>query len=364
VLEDPEILQGTDSFLDVHSDDREHVKRVFLNSLRTGTGRRIEYRLLDIHGNTRTIESQGTILRDPEGKIRCLGVISRDVSERKRADIAFQGLVAGTASKTGGEFFTALTRHLASTLNVRFALVSETAGESRVRALAYWANGQWVPSFEYDVKGTTCEKVIRDGKMIYYPDHVQTLFPGERSHRSSNAICYLGIPFFDPAGDLMGHLFIMNDRPLSDYERTVSIMGIFAARAAMELERKHTLDRIQRSEAMARAILESLKDGVITTDLVDVITYVSPRMAAMVGYVSAELIGKPASPLLLPKEEWARLQERNRGRARGVPEQVPARLRRKDGSSVEVALSALPCRDQLGEVVGTLVVVSEQKPVS
>ena len=124
VLEDPDILQGTDSFLDIHPDDRELVKRVFLDSLRTGSGRRIEYRLLDLHGNTRTIESQGTILRESDGKVRCLAIISRDVTERKRADTAFQGLVAGTASATGSEFCTALVRHLANTLNVKYALVS------------------------------------------------------------------------------------------------------------------------------------------------------------------------------------------------------------------------------------------------
>jgi PAS domain S-box-containing protein len=366
VLEDPDILQGTDSFLDIHPEDRELVKRVFLDSLRTGNGRRIEYRLLDLHGNTRTIESQGTILREADGKIRCLGVISRDVSERKRADTAFQGLVAGTASTTGSEFCTALVRHLSNALNVKYALVSELVPgrRDRVRALAYWASGQWVPSFEYDVKGTTCEKVIMDGKMTYYPDHIQTLFPGEQSLSAMHAVCYLGIPFHDQAGDLIGHLFIMDDKPLGDYERARSLMGIFAARTAMELERKRTVDRLQRSEASMRSILESLNDGVIMTDMDDVITYVNPRMAVLLGYAASDMTGKLASSLLLPRDEWEMLQERNRERAQGIAERYTTKMRRKDGGFVPVALSAAPYRDQHGEVVGTLAVVIELGPAS
>lgn len=366
VLEDPDILQGTDSFLDIHPDDRELVKRVFLDSLRTGSGRRIEYRLLDLHGNTRTIESQGTILRESDGKVRCLAIISRDVTERKRADTAFQGLVAGTASATGSEFCTALVRHLANTLNVKYALVSELVPgrRDRVRAIAYWAAGQWVPSFEYDVRGMTCEKVILDGKMTYYPDHVQTLFPGEKSLPAMHAICYLGIPFFDQAGEIMGHLFVMDDKPLADYERARSLMGLFAARTAMELQRHRTINRLQRSEASMRSILESLNDGVIMTDMEDVITYVNPRMARLLGYAASDMTGKLASSLLLPQEEWEMLQERNQERAQGIAERYTTKMRRKDGSFVPVALSAAPYRDQHGEVVGTLAVVIELTPAS
>jgi PAS domain S-box-containing protein len=366
VLEDPDILQGTDSFLDIHPEDRELVKRVFLDSLRTGSGRRIEYRLLDLHGNTRTIESQGTILRAPGGKIRCLGVISRDVSERKRADIAFQGLVAGTASTTGAEFYTALVRHLANTLNIRYALVSELVPgrRDRVRALAYWMSGQWVPSFEYDIAGTTCEKVIKEGKMTYYPDHVQMLFPGERSLAAMHAVSYLGIPCFDQAGEIIGHMFIMDDKPLVDYERARSVMGIFAARVSMELDRKRTIDRLQRSEASLRSILESLNDGIIMTDMEDIITFVNPRTTSLLGYAEHEMVGKLASSLLLPQGEWVMLQERNRERAQGIAERYTTRLRRKDGGFVPVALSAAPYRDQHGEVVGTLAVVIELGPAS
>jgi PAS domain S-box-containing protein len=154
-------------------------------------------------------------------------------------------------------------------------------------------------------------------------------------------------------------MFIMDDKPLANYERAKSLMGIFAARTAMELERTRTVDRLQRSEASMRSILESLNDGVIMTDLDDVITYVNPRMATLLGYAAYDMIGQQASSLLLPQEEWDMLQERNQERAQGITERYTTRMRRRDGTFVPVALSAAPYRDQHGEVIGTLAVVIE-----
>jgi len=141
-------------------------------------------------------------------------------------------------------------------------------------------------------------------------------------------------------------------------------MGIFVARVAMELERKRTIDRLQRSEASLRSILDSLNDGVIMTDMDDSITYVNPRMASLLGYAASDMSGRLASSLLLPQDEWEMLQERNRERAQGIAERYTTKLRRKDGSFVPVALSAAPYRDQHGEVVGTLAVVIELGPAS
>ncbi|MCK5572763.1 MAG: PAS domain S-box protein [Bacteroidetes bacterium] len=361
VLEDPEILEGTDSFLDVHPDDRETVKRVFHDSLRRGVGRRIEYRLLDLDGNFRHMESQGTVFHDDRANVKRLAVISRDMTIHKRAESSFQNLVAGTASVTGDEFFTALVRHLAHALGVRYVLVSEivTPEHDKVRALAYWANEQWVPSFEYDVTNTTCARVLQEGKLCYYPEHVQELFPKESALVAMHAVCYMGIPLFNSAGDLIGHMFIMDDKPLEDFQRTQHVMSIFAARAAMELERKRVVDGLKRAEANWRSALQSLNDGVIITDMGDIITYVNPRMAQLSGYAESEMVGRLASTLLLPKEEWERLQLRNRERRKGFSERYDTKLKRKDGTWFRAVLSAGPYRDAHGDIVGTLAVVTE-----
>jgi len=86
LLGDPRTLVGTDSFAEIHSDDRERVRRMFLDTVATGTGHRAEYRLLAIDGTVRNIESQGSVLRNPEELITHVVIVSRDITERREAE--------------------------------------------------------------------------------------------------------------------------------------------------------------------------------------------------------------------------------------------------------------------------------------
>jgi PAS domain S-box-containing protein len=361
ILEEPESLRGTDSFLDVHPEDRERVKRVFHESLRTGTGKRIDFRLLDMDGSFRYMQSQGNVLKDAEGKTNWLAVVSRDVTEWRKAELAWEELVNGTAGLSGDQFFNALVKDLAAAMQVRYALVSEAISEKRerVRALAYWAGGQWAPRFEYDVHGTTCERVVLEGQMSYVPDHVQMLFPNEKALVAMKAVCYLGVPLVASTGAVIGHLFVMDDRPLSDFQRAKSLITSSAKRAAMELERRNSLNALRSSEGMLRSVLESLNDGIIMTDLQDIVKYANNRMAEMSGFSMEEMLGKTWSTLLLPADEWENLQERNKDRVRGIAERYHTQLKHKDGSLFTALISAGPFKDAEDHVIGTLGIVTE-----
>ncbi len=86
ILGDPEVLKGTDAFQDLHPDDKERVKEGFQKLVRTGEGQRLEYRLVVKDGSVRDIDAKGSVIRDADGKIFRVIVVSRDVTEeRKRA---------------------------------------------------------------------------------------------------------------------------------------------------------------------------------------------------------------------------------------------------------------------------------------
>jgi PAS domain S-box-containing protein len=176
-----------------------------------------------------------------------IGKLRNEVALRERTDNALTELARGTATVTGEEFFPALVRHLALSLGVRYALVAECVDRraDRVRSLAWWVDDKWDEPIEYDVGGTPCEEVVKQGRMCYYPDHVQELFPADTPLVAMDARCYLGTPLFDVDGKSIGHLFVIDDKPLLDPERTKSIISIFAARAAMELQRKHAESALQ-----------------------------------------------------------------------------------------------------------------------
>ena len=84
----PESMRGSDSFHEVHPEDRERVRRVFRETVETGAGSRTEYRFLLKDGSVHYIESQGSVIRDERGKPVKVVVVSRDITARKEAERA------------------------------------------------------------------------------------------------------------------------------------------------------------------------------------------------------------------------------------------------------------------------------------
>ena len=92
LLGDPEKMRGSPSFDQVHPEDKPTVQRAFEETVRTGVGQRLDYRLIDQNGRTRHIESQGSVIRDARGRVAQVLVVSRDVTERRRAEAAIHDL--------------------------------------------------------------------------------------------------------------------------------------------------------------------------------------------------------------------------------------------------------------------------------
>ena len=83
---DTEFIKGTDSFAEIHPDDREHVRRVFKETIQTGIGLRIEYRFVQPDGSIRHMESCGGLIRNSQGLASRVVVVSRDITERIKAE--------------------------------------------------------------------------------------------------------------------------------------------------------------------------------------------------------------------------------------------------------------------------------------
>src|SRR6516225_1778921 len=81
-----ESLAGSNSLIEVHPDDLPKVQAALQDSMRTGAGQRIEYRLRHYSGHYIYLESQGWILPATDVRRQLLVVISRDISKRKELE--------------------------------------------------------------------------------------------------------------------------------------------------------------------------------------------------------------------------------------------------------------------------------------
>jgi two-component system, cell cycle sensor histidine kinase and response regulator CckA len=123
-------------------------------------------------------------------------------------------------------------------------------------------------------------------------------------------------------------------------------------------ERRQADAALRQSEARYRQIVETTSEGVWVIDADDRTTFVSERMAEMLGYTPAEMLGtKPGDYELDGKSPPIR--EMLARRPQGVSEQHETRLRRRDGSPLWVSISndSLPSAD--GSYAGSLAMISD-----
>jgi len=88
-LGDPTRLAGSDSFQEIHPDDRERIRRIFQDTIRTGMGQRAEYRMVLADGSVREIESLGSPIKEADGTVSKIVLVSRDVTEKKKLEQQF-----------------------------------------------------------------------------------------------------------------------------------------------------------------------------------------------------------------------------------------------------------------------------------
>ncbi len=85
LIGDPKGKQGSDSFVEIHPDDRDKVHAIFQQTLQTGQGQRTEYRFVLSDGSVRFVESVGNVIRDSAGQNAKVVVVSRDMTDQKIA---------------------------------------------------------------------------------------------------------------------------------------------------------------------------------------------------------------------------------------------------------------------------------------
>jgi PAS domain S-box-containing protein len=130
--------------------------------------------------------------------------------------------------------------------------------------------------------------------------------------------------------------------------------------AARELKELRTRARLADAEAAVRAsetqyrrIVETAYEGIWELDAEARVTFVNGRMAEMLGYPPAEVLGRQKWDFLFEEDQSAvrALFERRRA---GVSEQTDVRFRRRDGQAVWTLMSARPVTGEEGEFRGAL----------
>src|SRR5262249_22652212 len=139
------------------------------------------------------------------------------------------------------------------------------AAQGRFRTRALWGRGKYLPDIELPLAGTPCESVL-GGEMSHYPCGLQGLFPEDKGLVDWKAESYCGVPLLASSGEVVGHLAIIDDRPMPDGPRGIAILRIFAARARAEIDRMAAETALRESKRRLSRVLESAMDAIVTFD--------------------------------------------------------------------------------------------------
>ncbi len=322
----PGEIVGTSLFGYVHPDDMEIAREAYIKTITTLQGNAIEVRVRCKDGDYIWMdEKSDPVLK--EGRLEQITCVLRDISKRKSTEDALRK-----------------SEHRYSRIvnNIRDIIYS------------YYPDGtisfvsESVRQLGYDFQD------IIDRSLFDY------LHPEDAGPVRESIERAVGSGIFDPVECRLrtkdGHYVWVeaNSEPVFADGSLVQINGV----ARHITERKLAEQALRESEEKYRWLVEQLSEGIMVSDNDDVITFVNPRMAEMLGYTVEEMIGRKDS-FLMGEAEQVRNLDRNRRRKEGIGEQYEIQLKRKNGGIVHFLVSGTPLRNHDGEVIGSFGVCSD-----
>src|SRR5207244_4122550 len=245
VFKDGEIQPDTDSFREIHPEDRERVKANFRETVETGVGRRTEFRFVLKDGGIRYIESEGRVIRDAAGKVtkgvsgtpHWIPDVSRDEGFQRQQLAARAGLhgafafpvLAGNVTLAVLEFFSREIRNPDPSLLQMVRVIGSQIGQ-------FMARKQAEENLLYVATHDTLTGL--PNRYMFNQRFAHALNNAQR-YRKTMALLFLDLDRFKFINDTLGHPF--GDRLLQEA----------AARLRMCLRESDTIARFGGDEFVA-----------------------------------------------------------------------------------------------------------------
>ncbi|MGH2948026.1 MAG: sensor histidine kinase [Solirubrobacteraceae bacterium] len=241
---------------------------------------------------------------------------------RLRGRDLLRAIAEGTAGAVGDEFLRGLVRNVAEAFGAKMAFVAEATQPdgTHVRLVAAWYDGQyWDEPYEYDTKGQPCALAVEHA-VVAFPDALTKRFPEDKAAIEMGLQSYLAVCLRGADGTHLGHMAVLDARPMEADGQDIVALRIFASRAAAELERRRhvaaiaasSVRVIEAADAERRRVGRDLHDGAQQR-----LVAVSNLLTAMRRKLDGD--GSEAGPLLeLAAEELSAANAELRELARGL----------------------------------------------
>jgi PAS domain S-box-containing protein len=182
-------------------------------------------------------------------------LILRDISLKKKADETISSLARATNIMEFDAFLKESVRSLAQLYNTKFAFVGRLHPDKKhVTTLVVWAGDRFVDNFTYSLEGTPCLDVL-NLKVELIPNNASERYPDDEMLIQMGIQSYFGQPMIAD-GKMMGLISVMDEDRLDVEEWTSPVLGLYANRLAVEIERFEINQELQKNKENLEVLVE------------------------------------------------------------------------------------------------------------
>jgi signal transduction histidine kinase len=203
--------------------------------------------------------------------VHTMSAALHDRAPRLRGRDLLRAIAEGTAGAIGEEFLRVLVRNVAEAFGAKLAFVAEATRPdgTHVRLVAAWYSGAyWDEPYEYDTKGQPCALAVEQA-VVAFPEALTKRFPEDKAAIEMGLESYLAVCLRGADGSHLGHMAVLDARPMEADDDDLAALRIFASRAAAELDRRRQAAAlaasrvrvIEAADAERRRIGRDLHDG-------------------------------------------------------------------------------------------------------
>ena len=285
----------------------------------TGQARVYEAVIRDKSGREKIFSVKKSPLFESDGHLVGFMAVSRDVTEERLYEEELRGLK---------EFNEAI-------LNCSQDMITVTDVDSMVT--------YFNPAAER-ITGYRKDEILGRGISMFYRDQDLALGQAGKIAAQGKASQYEAV-IVDKQG--REHLFSIHKSPL--YDDDGRLIGFTAISRDVTAERRQEKELLQLKE-FNEAVLRSVHDLVVVTDLEGRITYYNPKAEQTTGYTFEEVKGRPIGELY--KEEALSDEKLDYIRQTGQANSYQAPILTKDGRERILEVNKAPLHDAAGNLIG------------
>lgn len=299
----------------------------------------MEFEMTHKNGSYVWVESRMSFLRDANGDASGVMGISRDITERKRAEAALR------ASEAKYRFIAEAINDIVWTADIDFRITYESPSAEKI--LGYTPQELCGQSA---IQIMTTESQNRAAEVLF------TFLDQERNNGNDpNKTVKMELEYYHKNGSTVWLESVTS--AIRDHDgRITGFHGV----SRDITERKRSEAALQASQEKYRLLADGMNDIIWITDENFAITYVTPSVIKVLGYTPEERIGKMPMSVLTPEaektafESFTRFFEKERawGNDPNLTVKMELQYIRKDGSIVWMESVTGAIRDLTGKIIG------------